>query len=36
MNTYRLVVAVRYEFRIVYIRYIGTHSQYVAIDARAE
>lgn len=25
-NTYRLVVAVRYEFQIVYIRFIGTHS----------
>jgi len=33
-NTYRLVVAVRYEFHIVYIRFIGTHSQYDSIDAR--
>jgi mRNA interferase HigB len=33
-NTYRLVVAVRYEFHLVYIRFIGTHSQYDVIDAR--
>ena len=33
-NTYRLVVAVRYEFRIVYLRFIGTHSNYDEIDAR--
>ncbi len=33
-NTYRLVVAIRYDFHIVYIRFIGTHSQYDSIDAR--
>jgi mRNA interferase HigB len=27
-NTYRLVVAVRYEFQIVYIRFVGTHEAY--------
>ena len=32
-NNYRLVVAVRYEFKIVYIRFIGTHEQYDKIDA---
>lgn len=33
-NTYRLVVAIRYDFQIVYIRFIGTHNQYNSIDAR--
>jgi mRNA interferase HigB len=33
-NTYRLVVADRYEFHLVYIRFIGTHDQYDVIDAR--
>jgi mRNA interferase HigB len=32
-NTYRLVVAVRYEFQIVYIRFIGTHADYDRINA---
>lgn len=32
-NTYRLVVAVNYRFSIVYVRFIGTHSQYDKIDA---
>ncbi len=32
-NTYRIVVAVRYEFHAVYIRFIGTHAEYDAIDA---
>jgi hypothetical protein len=30
---YRIVVAVRYEFHAVYIRFIGTHAEYDAIDA---
>ena len=33
-NNYRLVVAIRYDFKIVFIRFIGTHSQYDSIDAR--
>jgi mRNA interferase HigB len=32
-NTYRLIVAVNYTFGIVYIRFIGTHSQYDQVDA---
>ena len=33
-NTYRLVVKVNYAYRMVYIRFIGTHAEYNAIDAR--
>ena len=32
-NRYRLVVAVNYQFGLVYIRFIGTHSEYDKIDA---
>ena len=32
-NKYRLVVAVRYDLGIVFIRFIGTHKQYDEIDA---
>ena len=32
-NEYRLVVAVRYDLGIVYIRFVGTHAQYDKIDA---
>ena len=32
-NTYRLVFKVEYRFRAVYIRFIGTHSEYDRIDA---
>lgn len=31
-NKYRLVVAIRYDARIVFIRFIGTHQQYGKID----
>lgn len=32
-NDYRLVVAVAYRFESVYIKFVGTHEQYDAIDA---
>lgn len=32
-NDYRLVVAIKYEFQIVYIRFIGTHKEYDKINA---
>jgi mRNA interferase HigB len=33
-NKYRLVVWVNYVYRVVYIRFVGTHKQYDAIDAQ--
>ena len=32
-NDYRLVVAVAYQFSAIYIKFVGTHKQYDAIDA---
>ena len=32
-NNYRLVVAVQYQLRIVYIRFVGTHQDYDRVDA---
>lgn len=32
-NNYRLVVAINYDFSIVYIRFIGIHKEYDQIDA---
>lgn len=32
-NTYRLVVAINYQYGIIYIRFIGTHQEYDRIDA---
>ena len=31
-NDYRLVVAVAYRFQSVYIKFVGTHAQYDAVD----
>lgn len=31
-NKYRLVVWVNFPYRVIYIRFVGTHAQYDAID----
>ena len=33
-NKYRIVVWINYPYRVVYIRFIGTHRQYDMIDAQ--
>jgi mRNA interferase HigB len=33
-NDYRLVVALAYNTRIVFVKFVGTHAQYDAIDAQ--
>jgi len=33
-NQYRLVVAINYKFKIIFIRFIGTHEDYDKIDAK--
>lgn len=32
-NQYRIVVAIQYQHRTVYIRFVGTHEEYDKIDA---
>jgi len=34
-NKYRLVVWINYYYRVVYIRFIGTHKQYNRINAQS-
>lgn len=34
-NHYRLIVKVNYPYRIVYVRFIGTHADYDTIDVTA-
>lgn len=33
-NDYRLVVAIDYEFQVIFVRFIGTHNPYDKIDAK--
>jgi mRNA interferase HigB len=33
-NEYRLVVWINHAYRVVYIRFLGTHEEYDAIDAQ--
>jgi mRNA interferase HigB len=33
-NKYRIVVWINYPYRVVYIRFVGTHAQYDRIDAQ--
>jgi mRNA interferase HigB len=32
-NDYRLVVKINYQYRMLYVRFIGTHAEYDIIDA---
>jgi mRNA interferase HigB len=32
-NQYRLIVAIHYQYKFVYIRFVGSHAEYNKIDA---
>ena len=33
-NAFRLVVKIKYAYRVVYVRFVGTHAEYDAVDAK--
>ena len=33
-NKYRIIVWINYPYRVVYVRFVGTHAQYHRIDAQ--
>ena len=33
-NDYRLVVKINYGYRVVYVRFVGTHAEYDKIEAK--
>ncbi len=33
-NRYRLVTRINYPYRVIYVRFVGTHAEYDAIDAQ--
>ena len=33
-NHYRIVIRINYQFKIIWIRFVGTHSEYDQIDAK--
>jgi len=35
-NKYWLIVAVNYQFRVCYIRFVGTHQTYDRVDAESQ